>query len=201
MRRFRGSGGSITVEAALVVPFVALIATAFVACMQLVLAEMALQRATSQTVKLVSAHLYPLALAQRSEIGQQVEQTAATAGEWVNKVEHAAALLEAYEAYLPGNVSGWLADTAEWFRQMTDRTADAVLGRVFLPVLKERLGSARWIDPEDVSITNVVFPNFGDRSNAYFGLTAAYTVRLRLPFYRTTITIEVDAYERVWLAG
>jgi len=202
MRRLcRYTQGSMTLEAALILPFAALFAMAFVVCMQLILAEIALQQAVSQTVRIVSAHLYPLALVQQSQAGQQVGGTAAAAEDWMKRVQDAVELLESYESYLPGNVSRWLSDSAAWLHRSAEQAADQALGRFFLPLIQERLGRSPWVRSEDVRITDVTFPNLVDRSDAYFGLRAAFTVRVRLPFYQTAIEIEVDAYERVWLAG
>jgi hypothetical protein len=200
-RHIAHARGSMTLEAALILPFVAMAAMAFIFCMRLILAEIALQQAVSQTVRIVSAHLYPLALVQQSDAGRRVEGALTQAGEWIERVEEAAKRLEAYEAYLPGNLSRWLAESAAWLKRSADQAGDRALGAVFLPLLQERLGHTPWVDPDAVRITDVTFPNLGDRADAYFGLRAVYTVTIRLPFYRTAVEIEVEAYERVWLAG
>lgn len=202
MRSFvRQSEGSITVEAALVFPFVALVAMAFVACMQLVLAELALQQATSQTVKLVSAYIAPVAIAQQTGPGQQATQVIDNASAWLDHIDAAANHLAAYEAYLPGQLSTGITEASAWLRQTSDASADAALGVIFRPMLQGQLHDTVWVSSDDIQITEVEFPSLGDRSNAYFGLTVVCEVKLKLPFYTTTIPIEVKAYERVWLAG
>lgn len=185
----------------MVFPFVAMFALAFVACMKLVLAEMALQQAVSQTVKLVSAHLYPAALAFQSAPGQRAERVISTAEDWIGLIEDTAELLEEADPHLPGQVGGWLAEGTEWLRRTADSTMDSGLGMIFLPLVKDQLEPSVWVDADQVRITNVNFPDLVDRERAYFGLSASYPVKIVLPFYQTTVNIEVNAYERVWLAG
>lgn len=202
MRSFvRRSEGSITIEAALVFPFVALVSMAFVACMQLVMAELALQQAASQTVKLVSAYIAPVSIVQQTGPGQQATQVIDSASSWLDHIDAAAKRLAAYESYLPGQLSSSITEATSMLRQTSDASADAALSVIFRPMLLAQLHDTVWVNSDEIKIKKVVFPHLSDRSKAYFGLTVVCEVKLKLPFYTTTIPIEVDAYERVWLAG
>jgi hypothetical protein len=201
VRWIREIKGSMTIEAALVVPFVALVAMAFITCMQLVMAEIAMQQAVSQTVKLTAAHMYPIALVQQTSPGQQAAQVIVNAEDWMKRVDQVAEMLVSYDEQLPGQLSEGLTGATAWLRRTANDSADAGLSRVFLPMLREQLHESAWVNSERVKITDVQFPNLAERGNAYFGLTALYKMRIALPFYQTVIEIEVDAYERIWLAG
>lgn len=189
---WRKEDGGVSLECALIMPLVMTMLLALFSCLKLLAAQMALQSAVSETVKLVSAHMYEIRAV--AEIVQSERREAMSGSE--EAVRQAASALEMLEPLLPDA----LRPVAEALLLLTgegSRTPQPVVAASLLPLLKQQSASP-WLKEDALRIVDVHVPLSASQSN-HIALTAEYPVELPLPFYRKTWILRAGAYERGWL--
>lgn len=192
----RKEHGGIALESALFFPLFATFMLAFVSCMHLFLAEMALQQATSETVKQIAQHMYALKIVKDSGLGEKVHAQLGKVTSGVDYVEDA--VQEAAE-YIPESMYEVLGlfDAA---KEQKEKWIKEGAGFALKPLLIHHLSSGM-IHSAQVRVTDVQLPWILDDNNAYVGLTVEYEVLIKLPYYTKSIPIQVQAYERAWIGG
>lgn len=198
MQNVRNCEGSITLESAIVLPIFASLIMAFVVIIKIVLAQMALQHAVSQSVQLVSAYAYPLAVAQQSALGESASSAIDSVQTVSEQIEEVTTWLDTMDDIMPSSISDQLISVQEEIKQVVIHSVEGVVKPFFYPLLQNRLRTNVWLDAEKVIITDLTLPNFEDRSQPYFGLHVRYQYDVVIPFYETTVELEAKAYERVW---
>ncbi|KMK78251.1 TadE/TadG family type IV pilus assembly protein [Alkalihalobacillus pseudalcaliphilus] len=182
----RSEDGSLTLEAAMVLP-VFLLFTVFLAMMiRISVADMALKQAVSETTQIVATHAYPFALL--------AEGGTNAADKWIKNTtedevsldkisELVGEIFEAFDIDIHGILSGVASTAANPFVKNNFERANSD-GRF------EKDG----VTVTDVDVSNLSFPEF----KGYIGITATYEVPIVAPFVNRTITLEQSAYEKVW---
>ncbi|WP_019534121.1 TadE/TadG family type IV pilus assembly protein [Paenibacillus ginsengihumi] len=210
--------GSITLEAALVLPLFMSLIMVLVAFVQIALAEMALQSAVSSTAKVVAANLYPVDLLYQQGKEQWSQSRPAA---WLNYVTsrvesarqtaiEAETFVDDYSRWIPEPVVklvAWERTKREALENLgteageaAKRQAEEAMYGAALPVLSS-FANPRRLHLEGLKVTDLEFPSFDNKDNAYFGLEAQYEMKLAVPFYRKTIVIKKRAVERAWIGG
>lgn len=200
MKQIRRIDGSITLESAIVMPAFVALMMVFVMIMKIILAQMALQQAVSQSVQVVAAYAYPLAVAQQSEYGQTLTNVSDQFQGVSEQLEQVADWLQSLESTVPSSISSQLTTVHDQIKQAVMNSIKAPVKYLMLPLVQSQMSKSIWLDEEKFVITDVELPNFQDRSQPYFGITGKYDMKISIPFYETTIELEAKAYERVWYA-
>lgn len=188
--------GGITLEAAMVLPFIMTLLLAFISCMQLLMMEMSLQSGTSDTVKTIASYMYAVKVAVDSEASDRLRESINSVTEPLNRWEE---LIQPIEELLPDSIKQ-LIRLQDAVRETTGEAAQYMAARMIEPLLRDSIHSP-WIEKENIIITDMTIPWIGADNDEYFGIVVQYTMQLKLPFYSRDIVILTEAYERSWIGG
>jgi len=190
MKKFvRKDNGSITLEAAMILPFFMLFIIFLATIIRIAIADMALYKAASETTEVIVAYSYP------------VEVATSTAEEIVN---------DKLQSLMPDEldleqVKSWgqqallffgidFAGTIEsLFEQLTaDLLTDIVKDKF------EQAASDAFFDSSKLQVTNVEIPDIVGGTGGYFQIDVTYEVPISFPFVEKNIILSKTAAERVW---
>ncbi|WP_127584517.1 hypothetical protein [Paenibacillus koleovorans] len=211
--------GGIALEAALVMPFFLAFVLALAVLLKLGMADLALQRALSETVKPIAAYAYPVELAalevkqayDRSEVGSEVNEVIARTKAAREMLVRGEQWTDRFEAFIPDFMLDWI----EWERQKrvwletesTERVKE-LQASVLQPIVREafkklvlQAADSTVIAGARLRVVDVELPKLADREHAFIGLAAEYDVRLPIPFFQRTVTLRKQAYERLWVGA
>lgn len=203
------------VEAALVLPVFLLFVLFLIFIIQMTLYSTALQSTASDTVKTISAHMYPAALAMESHAAKHAGIGGAGAGNSGSTGNPSAGAysiprlsLEQWSAgfadALPSPLDKWVDAAVRRgeapLQQLQAEASESALDLAVKPLLKPYL-SSDWLDYERIHVSNVTLPNLKGEGEAapYFGLVVSYTLPMKVPFLNQKIVLEASATERVWI--
>ncbi|WP_379132860.1 TadE/TadG family type IV pilus assembly protein [Paenibacillus sp. sgz500958] len=215
------SEGSMTVEAAMVLPLFLLFVLFLISIVQMTLYSTALQATVSDTVKVVSSHMYPAALAVQkwngtSEQGQagggtESSNTAASTGEaegqdssltWGVPRLSLTDWSESYVSSLPEPLDEWvkaaLSKGEGPLQELQAEASESVLDLAVKPMLKPYL-SSDFLNYEHIHVSNIIVPDLKSGGRPYFGLEVSYELPMKIPFLNKGLVLESKAIERVWI--
>jgi hypothetical protein len=211
--------GGIALEAALVMPFFLAFVLAMAAIIQLTVADLALQRALTETTKPIAAYGYPLELLaleakevyENSPVGSLIGDVAGRVSLAREKLVQGEQWAEQYEAFIPDFLLS-LVDWEQQFRQSIEQTAqdqaesiwDDPINPIIQGAFKElvmKAADSSVIRRDQLRITSVKLPNLFRREQAFIGVEAEYDVRLPIPFYTRIVTLRKQSYERLWIGA
>jgi hypothetical protein len=218
-RFWRSGRGSMVLEAALALPLFLTYMLAMIAMIQVSVAEMAVQSAVSETVKLVSAHMYPVnLLADEAKMRWEMSRAGTVYGEVLDKVNGARGLVASAEDFVTDYAS-FVPDplirlielekekrehletmTAEQYAEYKEKLLTPLIRQSLTAVVRQQLNEGV-IHPASLHVTNAVLPDLESGGNAYFGLEAEVELTLAIPFIRKTVLVKKQAYERVWVGA
>ncbi|WP_256865243.1 TadE/TadG family type IV pilus assembly protein [Paenibacillus sp. 32352] len=214
--------GGIVLEAALVLPLFLSFILVLIAFIQISLAEMALQSAVTDTTKVVAANMYPVDLLYQ-QARSKWNQSAASG--WIDKVVgqiesakqkavDAEQFIEDYERWIPDPV----VQLVEWektYREHLENLGNAkteeakkqleeaykpLLSKAVTPLVAHYANPAR-IKKDRLKVTKVILPDLEHKENAFVGIEAQYEVPLSIPFFKKTVIVRKQAFERAWVGG
>lgn len=180
--------GTLTLEAAIVVPVFMTIVLAVLLMFRLAVIETALQQIADNAVRQTAVALYPVD-AQLRRIGGMTQGEGFSGG------------LEELAEIAPEPVKSVLEQLLS--EAGASGIAQSVLDRAFDPVVRHFAPGAmrgRTLDPGRITAEGVRLP-YVHHSEPYFGLTVRYEMKLHLPFYSRTIVIRKSSWERVWFGA
>ncbi|WP_246187882.1 TadE/TadG family type IV pilus assembly protein [Paenibacillus tengchongensis] len=187
--------GSMVVEAAMILPVFLLFVLFLIFIIQMTLYSTALQSTASDTVKMISAHMYPAALAMESledkNGGTQGEAepgstgASGSSGSLSSGASGSSGSLASGSYTIPRlSLEQWSADFAgalpepldQWveaairrgeapLQQLQAETSEAVLDLAVKPLLKPYITSD-WLDYERIHVSNVTVPNLKGNGEA-----------------------------------
>lgn len=216
---WRRSDGGIALEAALVMPLFLGFILALASMIKLTMTDLALQRALTETTKPIVAYAYPAELlAEEARAAYASSRVGSAVTDILNRVSSARGkqlqgelLADRYEAYIPD----FLLRLIEW--EQTERESLETMSQDQIDAFKEqRLNPAiravfrqlviQGADPlalsvDRLKVVDVDLPQLGSREEAFIGITAEYEVRLPIPFYRKSITLRKQVFERLWVGS
>ncbi|WP_181592682.1 TadE family protein [Paenibacillus sp. YN15] len=209
--------GSITVEAAIVLPAMVMFVLFMTSLIQIAAAEAALRSAVSETAKSAAAHWEPVRMVYR-EAKDQAMSTAP--GQWAGSMadklmDARAGWAEAedwvlrYESLFPdmvGLLVQWEINKRESLEQQGINTVDAavrkvtdpLLCRAFEPILRH-YANGKLLKAERLSVEAVKLPSLEEGGDANMRITAGYALRLPVPFWNKTLYLEKTSVERAWV--
>lgn len=213
------------VEAAMVLPMYLLFVLFLIFMVQMTLYSTALQSTASDTVKVVSTHMYPAALAaQQRGGGEQAEGAAAgseagtgsgtgtesgpnhssavSAGIWSIPRLSLEEWSDSYVKDLPEPVEEWVRTAIQQgegpLQKLQAETSQAALDLVLKPLMKPYL-SSDWLNYERIHVSNVTIPELKKGTKPYFGMVISYELPMKVPFLNQSIVLEAAAVERLWI--
>ncbi|WP_042148750.1 hypothetical protein [Paucisalibacillus sp. EB02] len=191
IKHLRKEDGSITLEAAMILPFFLFFIIFLTMFIRLAVADMALYKAASETTELVVAYAYPVQVAKdgaTSFINNKI-QTIEDASN-VNITEGMALVKEglnflgidyqgAIENFFESNLKGIIEPTVQ------DK-------------FREATGGWNFFDESNLKVTNVEIPSLVGGTDAYLEVNVEYRFDLSIPFVDKEIVLKKTAFERVW---
>ncbi|MBP3965780.1 TadE/TadG family type IV pilus assembly protein [Paenibacillus lignilyticus] len=225
--RRSGESGSITLEAALLLPIVLMVVIFFIGLIRLNTVQMALHSAVSQTVRQAAANIHPVDLAlqklsasvgaaqesgpaESAATDPQAEAGAATGAE---TEAGAKAVLPAVLEQLPGvdviaeKLEEWLPAPAgpllssalqgDW-KPVADAAATEAGRGIIEPLLRQEADKSV-LDPEELRLSKLSLPDLKNKTEVSLLIEAEYEFKLGFPFTKKSIVLRERAEERVWV--
>ncbi|WP_342564671.1 TadE/TadG family type IV pilus assembly protein [Paenibacillus sp. FSL R7-0345] len=200
--------GSMVVEAAMVLPLFLLFVLFLIFIIQMTLYSTALQSTASDTVKVISTHIYPAALA--AQKGAAAEDTTGEAaggmstGKWTVPRLSVEDWSSSYVEGLPAPVDEWVKAAVQRaegpLQELQAEASEAVLDHVLKPLMKPYLATD-WLDYERLHVSNVTIPDLKQGTRPYFGLVVSYELPMKVPFLNKPIVLEASSLERIWVGN
>lgn len=196
--------GSMVVEAAMVMPIFLLFVLFLIFIIQMTLYSTALQGTVSDTVKAVSTHIYPAALAVQ-KLAEPAEgpmkEHSATATWSIPRLSLTEWSSE-YASLLPAPLDQWVKAAVQKgegpLQELQSKATQTVLDTAIKPLLKPYMASDM-IQYDRVHVSNVIIPEIKEGTRPYFGLEISYDLPMRVPFLNKRIVLETSAIERLWI--
>lgn len=203
IKRRNKEQGSMVLEAALVFPFFIFFVIFLIYMIQMTLISTALQSTVSDTVKMVSSHMYPISLAVEQENPSSEEsKDSKLTGNWVIPKLSVMDWASQYSSSLPAPFNQWMMDAAamgdEPLQNIKNAASEAVLDPVVRPLLKPFIQS-EFLRVDRIHVSNIYLPDMKTRSNPYFGIEVSYELPMKVPFINKKIVIQAKAQERLWI--
>lgn len=193
--KFRNEEGSITIEAALIIP---LLLTFFLFLMSLVkisIAEMALKESVSETAQIISHYTF-LSMVAEKKIQETtdgfVDGIVDKAGGEMGNNEIAKILLEK----IGGIGKGLIPTSGEL---ISDHFAKDVYRTAVIEKYKQKVNNTSFFNPDGIKIIDYSYPT--SRTGADVKVEAENVLKLVLPFFEKDIKIKKVAIERAWVGG
>lgn len=218
LRWTKEQGGSITLEAALVLPFFLAFLLLLIAFIRVSLAEMALQSAVSESAKVIAANMYPVELLYRQGQTQwQNSQASVWLGNVVAQLEttrqtviNSEQFVEDYSRWIPEpmvRLVAWEKERRERLEALGSSAKDETKKKVEQKVAEAAtpivasfadMGS---LERRKFKVTSLQFPSFDDREKAFVAIEAQYEYTFAVPFFKKTVVLRKRAQERAWIGG
>jgi hypothetical protein len=204
-------------EAALILPFFLAFLLLLNCLIRIAVVESKLQKAVGETAKVLAVHMEPVELLYAEAKGkwnetrpaQLLERTAEQIKDARSKVTDAEAMAERMESLLPDSILQWV----EWEKErreqleakgqeaadgLVHRSVDPVVNRAFVPIVLH-YADPGYLRSEQLTVTEVTFPDFEDHGQAFVGIEAQYDYKLPVPFMNKTLHLRKKAWERAWV--
>lgn len=196
--------GSIVLEATLVMPVFVMVLFLFIYMIQMTFVATQLHVVTSNAVRQVSAHIYPVALAVASSQTEE-DQSAHSNNSLSLERIYDFSLSEwssQYASKLPSPVSEWVQAAVKRgeapLQDLKGNVAEAVLDPVIKPLLSPFL-QATSLNEDRLHVSRVAIPDLRTGKTPYFGLEVSYVLPIKVPFTGQEIRIQARAQERLWI--
>jgi hypothetical protein len=211
--------GSMVVEAAMVLPIFLLFVLFLIFIIQMSLYSTALQSTASDTVKVVSAHMYPAALAVQKRgdgNGEKVDDsntgrngdsnqnnTGSNAGSsWSIPRLSLLDWGKDYADDLPPPMNEWVMTALQKgegpLQKLQSETSESVLDLAIKPLMKPYL-TTDLLEYDRIHVSNVIVPELKSGTRPYFGVEVSYELPMKVPILNQNIVLEASAVERLWM--
>ncbi|WP_405108129.1 TadE/TadG family type IV pilus assembly protein [Paenibacillus sp. FSL K6-1217] len=210
--------GSMVVEAALILPVFLLFVLFLIFIIQMTVYSTALQSTASDTVKIISTHMYPAALAMEQHEGEGGGggDEAKEAGEaehsddadssdiWSIPRLSITQWSEDYVEKLPQPMESWVKSVVREgegpLQKVQAGASEAALDLVLKPMLRPYL-SSDLLEYSRIHVSKVTVPDLRKGTHPYFGMVVSYELPMRVPFLNEKIVLEASAVERLWVGN
>ncbi|WP_042198304.1 TadE family protein [Paenibacillus camerounensis] len=211
----RRDEGSMVVEAAMVLPVFLLFVLFLIYIIQMTLYSTALQSTASDTVKMISTHIYPAALAAQ-RLAEEENSVADPAGpggapdagkpsgKWSIPRLSLQEWSGSYADTMPSPIDEWVRAAVQRaegpLQELQAEASQAVLDLALKPLMKPYLATD-WLDYDRIHVSNVTIPELKEGSRPYFGLVVSYELPMKVPFLNKAIVLEAGSVERIWIGN
>lgn len=206
--------GSMVVEAAMVLPIFLLFVLFLISIVQMTLYSTALQSTASDTVKSISTHMYPAALAVQKwgatsetdadpvKSGTDLSAGNQAKSNWTIPRLSLTDWGSSYAMSLPKPLNEWVMSALEKgegpLQKLQAETSESALDLAVKPLLKPYL-SSDLLDFDRIHVSNIIVPELKKDTRPYFGLVVSYELPMKVPFLNQRIVLEASAVERLWI--
>lgn len=201
--------GSMTVEAAMVLPVFLLFVVFLIYIVKMAFITMALQVTVSNTVKQIATHMYPVAKAvdQQGEAEGAGQSSGTSTADDVNSQSGGQdpappklsldELADAYNQLFPPPIGDWIKSTGV-YNQLEDAAhqaaGDALVKPLMMPYMQDTV-----LNTDRIHVTRVTLPQLKKKEQMMVALEISYTMPMRVPFLSKDIVLQAKAAERVWV--
>jgi len=192
-RRSPSEQGSVTLEAAMLMPVFLLLVFFLIFMVQAAITSMALHGVLSQTVRQAAGAWYPVSLAIEEGKGTSPYQQA---DQWSDKLTKVGETISRVGPWLPSPIKDWAEQAASGKWSLERQGARLAFEQLLQLHIDESV-----LDNTRLRLTDVDLPDDSDRSEAYLTLHAEYTLPMRVPFIGTKLVLSQSTRERVWVGG
>ncbi|WP_229753243.1 pilus assembly protein [Paenibacillus segetis] len=172
----------------------------FIYMVQMALITTQMHTVTSNAVKLVSSHIYPIALA--VEAHTENAESNKEGSDWKIPKLSLADWADQYAAKLPSPLSDWIREAAakgdEPLQDMKNTVLESVLDPVMKPLLHPFLEETI-LNEDRLHVSRVIVPDLKTGKNPYFGIEVSYELPIKVPFTNRKIVLQSKAEERLWI--
>ncbi|MCM3783589.1 pilus assembly protein [Neobacillus mesonae] len=201
--------GSIVIEASLVLPIFIFFIVFLIYFVQMTLFSTALQTAASETVKTISAHIYPVSIAIESagSIESGLEEVIPGSSpsdtplipklsltDWVSQ----------YASTLPEPIGAWASMAASKGQEPLDHLQTSISEAALDPVIKpliQPIIENTILEYDSLHVNGVDIPDLRNRTNPYFGIELTYELPIKVPFVSKSLRVQASATERIWIGA
>ncbi|MCM2677124.1 TadE/TadG family type IV pilus assembly protein [Alkalicoccobacillus plakortidis] len=184
----RDERGSLTLEAAMVMPFFLLFVVFLATIIRISVADMALKQAVSETTEIFATSAYPIAVASgaaETKANSKIEEYTN------NKVQ-----LGDVKTLLNFVFDSVGFDPTSYFQDAAESASTEVVKTKYKESNADLFFSG---DNIQVEITDLPDPN--STTSLYLGMIATYELEITAPFVNKTIVLKEKAYERIWVGS
>lgn len=197
--RRRCEQGSIVLEASLVLPLFLFFIIFLIYMVQMTLLSTALQTTASETVKQVSAKIYPVSLvvdaasAKIDAVREPLDELPKlSVREYASK----------FAAQLPPPLGDWLESAVQSgqkpMEELRGRLTEAVLDPALKPMLKPFMEGSM-LEYDRIHVTGVHVPSLTGTKDPYFRVELSYELPMKVPLVYRSFVIQAAAEERLWI--
>jgi len=188
--------GSITMEAALVMPIFILFLFVFYLLLMTISAQMALQATAASSVQQISAHMHPIALMvdeMKDRTGSNITIQFDNADEgWKKTVYDISGVLPApMDSLVQEGLKG------NWWPAAN--VAGTILGKNILDTLIQSQVSSPVLQKDKVELAYLQLPDLINYTDLNVTLALQYELPIKIPLMNQVITIREQAVQRVWI--
>lgn len=196
LKLFKKQDGTITLEAALIMPFFMLFIIFLATLIRIGIADMALYKAASETNQVIASYAYPVDLAKRG-IENIVKDKIKTVV-FDNDEDSIDLALDVIEWTKEG-LDFFGIDVEGEFGKFIDNLSEDILQPFVEKKFEAATGNNPAFDPKKLTVTNVVAPNliYGTGDD-YLEIDVEYELDISFPFVNKTIVLQKKSYERLW---
>ncbi|MNH87605.1 TadE-like protein [compost metagenome] len=198
IKGWRNVRGSIVLEASLVLPVFLLFIFFLIYMVQMTVISTQMHNVVSNAVKQVSASMYPIAVAVKSqqdkgeEGGVTLQMPKVSLSEWAAK----------FTSQMQPPFSDWVQEAAakgdEPLQDLKNQLSEALLDPVIKPLLHPFM-EGTILNEDRLHVSRVVVPDLKTGKNPYFGLEISYELPIKVPFTSGKIVLQSKAVERLWI--
>lgn len=197
MNRVSKMKGSITLEAALVVPLLLTYFLALTTVVKLAVCEAGLRSAVSQSVHQLAVQAYPITLLKSEYADQElINKLYDLHSEYQQRKNEAEQWVEDYGMLIPGTMRNSVEEMVKHVDEF-EQQATEVLLRAFRPLIAHYLPDH--MDASLLKVTRLQYDVLKERGDPYVIMEVTYDVPIRLPFYSGNITLRTTASEHIWI--
>lgn len=189
----RKEDGSLTLEAAIVMPFFMLFIVFLATILRITIADMALYKATSETSEVLVSFAYPAQIAIGATEGVVKDKLGSVLPHDLDLDQLTSWAITGIEFFFEDvNVS---RDIKSFFDGLTEGPIEQMIQNKFA----ETVGNEKAFKKEYLKVTNVDAPGiiYGSGDD-YLKIEVSYDLKISLPFVSKTITLRKTSYERLW---
>ncbi|MCG7409155.1 hypothetical protein MH117_17195 [Paenibacillus sp. ACRRX] len=207
MKLTRDEEGSLTLEAALILPWFLAFVLALIALIQLSIVDMSLRSTVSQSSKQLAVYMYAVEKTLQTSKITVIADVVSKANDTLTSMESNGQVLGGPAALIPkemldlafqlrGMANNAYNQGEQWANQKVIQYARGPLKSFMTQYADKSI-----LDPGRLEIIHLDVPNFLDKSKAYLGIEAQYKQKLLIPFFTIEINVRKKAYERVWIGN
>ncbi|GAB2536023.1 TadE/TadG family type IV pilus assembly protein [Gracilibacillus alcaliphilus] len=194
MEFIKRDNGSITLEAALIIPILLTFILFLTSLVKISVAEMALQEAVNETAQSVSHYSYLAMLAQ----GQIKKQTDGFVDSLTDQASNKLGNNEVAD-YVLQKLGSIGKDVIPTSGDALNHFSDSMYQKIVQEKYRNSVFSSGFFSPDNVRVTNSSFPHGTSGEAANVKIEAENTMQMVLPFFEKEIKIKKVAVERGWV--